>query len=315
MQPTSIKRDNQDFPFLPQQRELAHRIEQLTLTDGLHSTAINAIKLARFSQPTEAVHGVHEPAICFIAQGQKRVTLGDEEYIYNPTQYLVVSVDLPVVGQVFQATPSQPYLSFRLNLDPQVISDLLLSSKPAASKTASPKRGLFLGEANASLLDTALRIVRLLDTPDDVPVLAPLLVREMIYRLLQDEHGGVLRQIALTDSHTQQIAKAIQLIKQNFAHSLRIEDLARVACMSNSSLHMHFKAVTSMTPLQDQKQLRLQEARRLLLTEKMDAASASHKVGYESPSQFSREYHRLFGLPPARDLARLREQSERKTGA
>lgn len=297
-------------------RELTWRIEQFAKTEGLTKTAIDALQLFRANKPSMGVYTVYEPSVCVIAQGEKQAVLGNETYHYSPLQYLVAAVDMPVMGQVLQATPEKPYLGFRLSLKPQLISDLLLASGGLSSARtnggAGPasrsiaRRGLFVSAINETLLDTVLRLMRLLETPTDIPVLGPLLIRELTYRLLQGDQGDTLAQIALADSHTQQITKVINILKRDFHKNLRIDDLAREACMSCSSLHVHFKTITNMTPLQYQKQLRLQEARRLLFAEQVDAATASHRVGYESPSQFNREYHRLFGLPPVRDIARLR---------
>lgn len=301
------------LPFDLQLQELAQRIEQFTKYEGFTDTAIDAVQLIRADYPTTGTLTVYEPSVCIIAQGQKQAVLGNEILGYDPANYLVASVDVPVMGQVLDATPEKPYLCFRLALDPQQISDLLLASGDGIGKTAqfkaSPRRGLFVSKANAPLLDAVLRLMRLLETPADIPVLAPLLMREIFYRLLQGEQGETLAQIALADSHAQQISKVINTLKRDYRKNLRIDDLAREACMSSSSLHAHFKTITNMTPLQYQKQLRLQEARRLLFAEQLDAATASHKVGYESPSQFNREYHRLFGLPPVRDIARLRSSN------
>ncbi|WP_038489448.1 AraC family transcriptional regulator [Collimonas arenae] len=289
-----------------QQIELARLIAQYTATDGVHQTAIAPLNVVRLSQPTLPNHALHKPALCIIAQGQKRVLLADEVYLYNCAQYLVVSVDLPVMGHVTQATPELPYLCIRLDLDPRDIGEMIMAGELGIRKPEPPARGMFVSKANSSLLDAVLRMMRLLAEPQDIPVLAPLAMREILYRLLQDEQGGMLQQIAMNDSQAQQVVKAIELIKRDYRLPLRIESLAREANMSSSSLHHHFKAVTAMTPLQYQKQLRLQEARRLLFSEVGDAATAGHLVGYESPSQFSREYNRMFGAPPARDVARLR---------
>jgi AraC-like DNA-binding protein len=288
------------------QIELARLIEQYTGTDGVHQTAIAPLNLMRLSQPSAPAHSLHKPALCIIAQGQKQAMLADEVYVYNSAQYLVVSVDLPVMGHVTQATQALPYLCVRLDLDPKDIGDMIMAGEVRARKPDLPARGMFVSRANSSLLDAVLRLMQLLATPQDIPVLAPLAMREILYRLLQDEQGGMLQQIAMTDSQSQHVVKAIELIKRDYRLPLRIENLAREANMSSSSLHHHFKAVTAMTPLQYQKQLRLQEARRLLFTQVGDAATAGHLVGYESPSQFSREYNRMFGSPPARDVARLR---------
>lgn len=287
--------------------ELAALMARLTPGDGTHATAIERVSLIRSSRLNEPVHLVHQPAVCIIAQGAKQVMLADEVYLYDASRYLVFSVDLPVTGQVVQAAPEMPYLCLRLDLEPGEIADLLLQSGVPAPAPQPASRGLYLSEASPSMLDAVIRLVRLLDTPEDIPALAPLAVREILYRLLRGEEGWRLRQIATPDSQAQRIARAIGLLKARFAEPLRIEELARAVHMSPSSLHHHFRAVTAMSPLQYQKQLRLQEARRLMLSENMDAATAGYHVGYESPSQFSREYSRLFGDSPARDLRRLRD--------
>ncbi|MGH8808203.1 MAG: AraC family transcriptional regulator [Noviherbaspirillum sp.] len=289
----------------PQQVELAALVRRHAASEGVNATAIAPLHLIRMSEPTEPIHAIHEPALCIVVQGRKQVWLADECYLYDRAQYLVVSVDLPVIGQVVQATAAQPYLCLRVDLEPKEIAELLMSVEPLRARSV-PQRGLFLSEVRPTLLDAVLRLARLLDTPRDIPVLAPMALREILYRLLQDEQGKILRQIAASDSHAQTIARAIGLIKRDYRKPLRIDALAREVNMSTSSLHHHFKTVTAMTPIQYQKQLRLQEARRLLLAETNDAATAGHLVGYESASQFSREYSRLFGAPPARDVARLR---------
>jgi AraC-like DNA-binding protein len=287
--------------------ELAALMGRMVTRDGVHATAIERVSLLRISQRNDPAPVVHAPAMCVIAQGAKQVMLADEVYLYDASRYLVVSVDLPVTAQVVQATPDTPYLCFRLDLDAGEIADLLLQSSVPAPGPQRASRGLYLSEASGSMLDAVLRLVRLLDTPEDIPALAPLAVREILYRSLRSEEGWRLRQIATPDSQTQRITRAIALLRTRFAEPLRIEELAREVHMSPSSLHHHFRAVTAMSPLQYQKQLRLQEARRLMLSENMDAATAGYHVGYESPSQFSREYSRLFGDSPARDLRRLRD--------
>ncbi len=286
--------------------ELAMRARRLALNEGMTPTALECLQLFRSDQPTEITHSIYEPSVCIIAQGQKQARLGDETYVYNPSHYLVAAVDLPVRGQVIEATPEHPYLCIRLGLKPQKISEMFIENRQLLRPEKTPARGLFVSQANYQLLDAVLRLMRLLDTPEDLPILAPMVEREILYRLLQDEQAITLQQTAQTDSHAQQIARVITALKRDFHKNWRIEDLAQMACMSNSALHAHFKSITNMTPLQFQKQLRLQEARRLLFSENLDAATASHRVGYESPSQFNREYHRLFGLPPVRDLARIR---------
>jgi AraC-like DNA-binding protein len=222
----------------------------------------------------------------------------------------VISVDLPVVGQVIEATPAEPYLCLRLELDPGQLSALMMESGQGALRNQRAERlklGLSVSAIDPSLLDAAVRLARLLEAPNDIPILAPLVEREILYRLLSSEYGDRLRQIAMADHRVVAVNRAIGWLKRNYAAPFRIETVAREARMSPSALHHSFKSVTAMSPLQYQKQLRLQEARRLMLGHAMDAASAGHQVGYESPSQFSREYSRLFGAPPSRDIAKLKE--------
>ncbi|MGJ7509589.1 AraC family transcriptional regulator [Variovorax sp. GT1P44] len=288
--------------------ELAAMIDRITVTDGAHETAIPRFMLARASHMQHPVHAMHEPAFCVLAQGSKRVLLNDEVYIYDSNQYLVVSQNLPVSGQVIDASPEAPYLGLRLAFDVKDIAALALDLRLGeASPKAPSQRGIFTGELSTTLLEPVLRLIRLLDTPEDVPALAPLITREILYRLLRSDDGWRLAQMAVVDSHSQRIAQAISMLSQRFQEPLRVEDLADEVHMSVSSLHQHFKAVTAMSPLQFQKQLRLQESRRIMISEHVDAATAGHRVGYESQSQFNREYSRFFGLPPARDVKRLRE--------
>ena len=295
--------------MLPQLAELKSLIERQTPRDGTYTTAVPDVSLLRQSAPTgEPIHGVHEPAMCLVVQGAKQVLLNRELYTYDASHHLVVSVDLPISGQVTQATPDEPYLCFRLDLRPTQIAALVLDcgiTRPAARGSG---RALVVGNTSAPLLDAVSRLVRLLESPEDIPTLAPLVTREILYRLLKGEHGHQLCEIAAADGRSQRISHAIAWLKKHFDQPLRIEVIARELNMSVSSLHHHFKAVTAMSPLQYQKQLRLQEARRMMLVQDVDAATAGHRVGYESPSQFGREYSRLFGAPPARDLRRLREQ-------
>jgi AraC-like DNA-binding protein len=294
--------------------ELAAIIERRTVVDGFHDTAIPRLALARASQMQHPVHAMYEPAFCVLAQGSKRVLLGEEVYVYDSSRYLVVSQNLPVSGQVIDASPEAPYLGLRLGFDVKEIAALALEFRLAetAPRGAAP-RGIFTDELSPALLDPLLRLVRLLDTPDDVAALGPLISREILYRLLKSPDGWRLAQMAMVDSHSQRIAQAIGVLSQRFREALRIEALADEVHMSVSSLHHHFKAVTSMSPLQFQKQLRLQESRRIMIGEDVDAATAGHRVGYESQSQFNREYSRFFGLPPARDIKRLRESQLGRT--
>lgn len=289
-------------------RELAALLERHAPQEGICATSIPRVSTIKLSSPgDELVHAVHQPAVCIIAQGAKRVLLRDEVYTYDASRFLVFSTDLPVCAQVTHAQWNEPYLCFRLDLDPAEISELVLQLGPPAPPRAPTSRGLFLSKVTDGMLDAAIRIMRLLDAPEDAAALAPLAARELVYRLLRSEQGERLAQVARADSHAGRVMRAVTLLKANFAEPLKVNDLARECCMSTSSLHHHFRAVTSMSPLQYQKQLRLQEARRLLLSEGIEVSRAGYTVGYESASQFSREYSRLFGVPPSKDALRLRE--------
>src|SRR5215510_5562178 len=290
--------------------ELADLIGRNIAADGMQATTIPRLFLMRASQLTEPLPTVYEPALCIVAQGRKQVVLAEEVYFYGPGQCLVVSVDLPAVGQVIEATPAEPYLCLRLNLDPGQLSALMMEVGQGVTRNQRAERlklGLSVSPVDPALLDAVIRLARLLETPNDIPILAPLIEREILYRLLSGEYGDRLRQIAMADHRLAAVNRAISWLKRNYAAPFRIETVAREARMSPSALHHSFKSVTAMSPLQYQKQLRLQEARRLMLGQAMDAATAGHSVGYESPSQFSREYSRLFGAPPSRDIARLKE--------
>jgi AraC-like DNA-binding protein len=275
--------------------------------NGFHTTAIDKLEFTRESSVSAALQAVYEPILGIIIQGKKEALLGEETYRYGVAQYLVISVDLPLSGFVVEASPDKPYLGFKLSLDPRQLCDIITAQTSAiASKEENSVRGLFVSNADVPFLDCALRLTRLLDTPQHIPMLAPMIIREIYYRLLIGEQGEAVRQIATSGSNMQRIAEVLKLIKTDFAQPMRIEHLAAQSSMSPSSFHHHFKQVTSMSPLQYQKQLRLLEARRLMLAENSDAANAAYQVGYESPSQFSREYSRMFGAPPIRDIERLR---------
>lgn len=294
---------------MPSLTEMTDLIGRHAQADGIHATAIDRLSLIRSSGPSLPKPGLYQPSFCLIASGAKRIAVGDRVYNYDASRYLIVTVDLPVLGHVIEATPETPYLSFRLDLDPVTLGQLMIECGVSAPPPGfSP--GLVVHDADPALLDAAVRLLRLLDTPADVGVLAPLAEREILYRLLTGEEGLVLRHIATMHSRLAQVGRAISWIKQHFRAPFSVEAVAREAGMSASALHEHFKAVTAMSPLQYQKQLRLQEARWLMLGQALDAASAGFQVGYESPSQFSREYRRLFGLPPARDMERLRANPE-----
>ncbi|MEC0240167.1 AraC family transcriptional regulator [Paenibacillus dokdonensis] len=292
--------------IVQQQEELAKLIERYSVQEGINATAIPSLLLIRRSEVTGPKQSVYKPSLCIIVQGAKEVWLGQERFRYSPADYLVASVDLPVSGQVVEASPAVPYLALNLLFTPNQILEILRNSEINGVKIENAKRAMYVSPTESSLLDAILRLARLLDQPKDIPVLAPLVTKEILYRVLQGQHGNLLEQIALEGSSTFRIRDVIEQIMNNYDRSLRIEELAEIANMSTASLHRHFKEVTAMSPIQFQKHLRLQEARRLLLSESTDAADVAFQVGYESPSQFSREYSRMFGFPPREDIKRLR---------
>ena len=285
--------------------ELAERIGRHVVEDGSVEAA-PGLFLYRFSSPTGPRYGVTEPSLCVIAQGSKEVLLGKERYRYDASHYLLVSAELPVAGHVVDASKQRPYLAMRLVLDPAVVTEVLIAAGLHASGMDEAVKVMAVSRLDENLLDAMVRVVRLLDSPGDYGVLAPLVAREIIYRLCLGEQGGRLRQIAVRGGRAHRIARAIELLRTNHHKPLGIPGLARQLGMSVSGLHHHFKAATGMSPLQFQKQFRLQEARRLLLAGDVDAATAGYRVGYDDASHFSREYRRLFGEPPLRDAERLR---------
>lgn len=287
--------------------ELTARIARALPNNGA-VTPLEGLSFYRASSTRGPIHTVTLPSLCVIAQGVKEVYLGEKTYCYDPSSYLLTTVELPVIGQLTEATPERPYLALRLVLDPALIASVMLDAGlPAPRREGGSLRGLEVSPLGTSLLETTLRLVRLAEAdPAEVRVLLPLVTREIVFRLLQGEQSARLRQIAVLGGHVERIAHAIGLLRKNFDTQLRIEQLAKEIGMSPSVFHEHFKAVTALSPLQFQKHLRLQEARRLLLNEDIDAASAGHRVGYEDASQFSKEYKRLFGNPPMRDIEQLR---------
>ena len=283
--------------------ELAAHIARHVGRTGMVDTAIARLSLFRADEPTQPLPAVYEASLCLIAQGSKRVSLADQSLTYDAEHHLLVSLDLPLIGHVTQASPKAPYLCAKIDIDQAALADLIIEEGERAPKANLPALAVY--RSNDDLVDAACRLVRLLDRPEEIPALAPLIEREILYRLLRGPHGPTLRYMAVADSHLNQVSRAIKTIRSAFDQRLRIEEIAAAAGMSPSSLHEHFKAVTRMTPLEYQKQLRLQEARRLMLSEGANAGSAGFAVGYDSPSQFSREYSRLFGAPPRQDLIRL----------
>ena len=283
--------------------ELSALIDRHVVGTGICSTAMPHVSLIRADAPSTPTPAVYEASLCIIAQGSKRVSIGEHSVVYDAAHYLLVSVDLPLVGHVLDASPEHPYLCCKSDLDVAMLADLIASEDGGVARTDLPVLGVYPGDPD--LIDAACRLVGLLDRPDTIRALAPLIEREILYRLLTGPHGPMLRHVATVGSHLNQVSRAIAAIRRRFDASIRIDDVAAEAGMSSSSLHVHFKAITRMTPLEYQKQLRLQEARRLMLAEGATASTAGFAVGYESPSQFSREYRRLFGAPPRADIERL----------
>jgi AraC-like DNA-binding protein len=288
--------------------ELVQRIGRAIHTDGTIQP-LHGLYLSRSSVPLEPVHSVLEPSVCVIAQGSKEVLLGESRYRYDPSHYLLATVDLPRVSQVLEASKARPYLALRLELAPTLVSSVLVEAGHAQPRDSAEVRAIDVSPLDGHLLDAFVRLVRLLDFPAEARVLLPLITREIIYRLLMGEQGTRLRHLAILGGYTPHIARAVERLRQDFDQPLRIESLARELGMSVSGLHHHFKTVTAMSPLQFQKRLRLQEARRLMLGEDLDAASAAYRVGYHDASHFNREYKNLFGVPPMRDVQRLREEA------
>ncbi|WP_246621615.1 AraC family transcriptional regulator [Rhizobium laguerreae] len=285
--------------------EIAAAIARHVSKDGFQATPIERVTLVRSSTVTMPTPNVYRPQLCLVAQGRKEVTLGDRVFRYTPGRYGVVTYDLPAIGHVVEATPDKPYLCLYLDFDPVMLGDLAMRVPPPP-RAPSPPIGKTVTDAGAGLLDAALRLLRLLDDPAAVPVLGPLAEQEILYRLLAGPDGARMRHITSGQGPVAQIGRAIAWIGKNFRERFSMERLATEVGMSPSSLHEHFRAVTAMTPLQFQKQLRLQDARSLMLVQNIDVTTAAFRVGYESPSQFSREYRRHFGDSPARDIARLR---------
>jgi AraC-like DNA-binding protein len=285
--------------------ELVKQIARVVRDDGVLEV-LPGLYLSRRSAPTELGHGVYRPCLCVIAQGSKEVLLADERYRYDPAHYLIATATLPVATRIVEASPEQPYLGLLLRLDPALVSSVMVESGYPASHSQSPVKAINVSPLNAELLDAVVRLVRLMDAPQEARFLTPLIIREIIYRLLMGEQGSRLRYVTVLDGNTHRIAEAIARLHQEFDKPLRIEEMAHDLNMSVSSFHHHFKEVTAMSPLQFQKHLRLQEARRLMVGEHLDATSAGYRVGYDDTSHFNREYKRFFGAPLMRDVVEMR---------
>lgn len=294
------------LPFNPYQ-EIASIAARYAKGEGDGATAIEGLGISRRTSPSEPCHGSYRPCFAMVIQGAKCVQLGSDTINYGAGDYLLTSLDLPVAWRVVEASPEVPHFCITVAISSDKVLDLM--GKSGLAKPVGPsrmQRGIVVNGATPELLDASVRLMRLLDRPGDIASLAPLIEQEILYRILTGPAGAQLINIAIADSHGNRVARAIAWLKENFAGSLRIEELAEHVGMSVSSFHHHFKSITAMTPVQYQKQLRLHEARRLMLVEGLDVGNAGHRVGYQSPSQFSREYSRLYGLSPARDMDAVR---------
>lgn len=287
--------------------KLAKHIEKWANGANQYDTEIPGLRFSRWATPTPPTSYTHNPSICLIAQGRKRVLLGEDSFVYDANHFLISSVDLPIIANIIEASEDKPYLGVIMELDLTEISQLIVDSELTFNQSKEAQKGIAVGELSEPLLDAFLRLIELLDKGQSIKILAPIIKREIFYRLLITEQGARLNQIVTAGSHSHQIAKAIDWLKNNFVKPLSVSELAAYSGMSKSAFYTHFRSMTSMTPLQFQKKLRLSEARRLMLTENLDAMATTFKVGYESPSQFSREYSRLFGAPPSKDIKSLRE--------
>ncbi|MCA9958210.1 MAG: AraC family transcriptional regulator [Anaerolineales bacterium] len=285
--------------------ELVERMMRICREDG-SAQPLDGVRFYRISFPTELNLVMSDPAFAVIAQGSKELFLGEERYQYDPYHYCLGTVELPVTSHVVEASRERPYLSLGMELDPVLIGSILTELGHAAKPKRTDVKAMDVSSLDPGLLDAVVRLVRLADTPAEARVLAPLIKREIICRLLLGEQGDRLRHIAVMGGYTSPIARAIEQLRRNFDQQIRIDDVAQEVGLSVSSFHHQFKAVTALTPLQFQKKLRLQEARRLMFSEDLDATSTAYRVGYNDASHFNREYKRLFGLPPLRDIERLR---------
>ncbi|MDX3925229.1 MAG: AraC family transcriptional regulator [Shinella sp.] len=294
------------LPFNPYQ-EIVSIAARFTPGDGEFSTAIDNLFISRRSTPSVPFHSSYRPCLAMVLQGAKSLRLGAETIDYAMGEYLLSSFDLPVTWRVTEASPETPHFCLALGIDSERLAELFRRVDVSRPPAQAAGRGITVNAAPPELLDAAVRLLRLLDRPNEIPAMAPLIQQEILYRILTGPDGARLLNIAVADSNSNRIARAIGWLRANFHVTLRIEELADHVGMSPSSFHHHFKAVTAMTPVQFQKKLRLQEARRLMLVEGLDVGNAGHRVGYQSPSQFSREYSRLYGTSPLRDIDAVRE--------
>ncbi len=307
MRNQNVRRMRETRKFESALGALAESVARWTERGDRPVTEIRGLSLFRREEPTQPVSGMYVPGICLAVQGAKRVLIGKESYVYGARHYLIASADIPSFAQIIRASRQKPYLGLRLEFDIHEISHLMMDRNLPPPFGRPPSRGLATGEITLQLLAAFQRLIDLLAEPQDIPILAPIIQREIFYRLLVGDQGAHLRQMATVGSRSQRIAQVTDWLKKYFARPFRVDDLAAQVRMSKSTFHHHFRTVTAMSPLQYQKRLRLNEAKRLMLTERLDAATAALQVGYESASQFSREYARLFGAPPLRDIMNSRQ--------
>lgn len=303
-------RANIGVPSEPDTTKLARLIAAYAPHDGTFALRIPDLHASRYSRVNrECVHALRVPSLCIVAQGAKTVIVGDQVFEYDASRMIVFSVALPVAAQITQASNSAPYLALKLDLDPHKIAELVLKVFSHGLPPSQERSAVYITPADASIVNAAARLMECLAHPGDNELLAPLVLDEILIRLLRSPIGVRVAQMGFAESSVHRVAKAISWLRANFSQSMRVEELAGLVHMSVSSFHEHFKSVTSMSPLHYQKVLRLQEAKRLMLSTMMDAGTASQHVGYLSPSQFSREYSRFFGSAPTRDIARLRQET------
>jgi AraC-like DNA-binding protein len=289
-------------------QELIDRLSRAIPVDGVDEHT-EGVKLARASRPTERTHAVSKPSLCVVAQGAKEVLLGESRYRYDGVNYLVTTLGVPLSGRIIEASPDRPYLSLRMDLDPTLVSSVMVESGITAQNDQRDARAVYVGTLPPELLDAVVRLARLLDRPHEAKVLMPLVKREIVFRLLGCEQGDRLRHLSMLSGHSHRIAQAVDRLRTHYDQPVSIEGLAREFGMSSSGFHHHFKMVMEMSPLQFQKLIRLQQARELMLGESLDASSAGYRVGYEDPSHFSRDYKRHFGNSPLRDVEKLRSMA------
>ena len=312
---TNVTNKGEQARMQSDQQELAERIARALPKDGTVEVQ-PGVHFSRSSKPAERVFATVAPAFCVIAQGSKDILLGEEIFHYDPANYLITTMELPLMGEVVEASRERPYLSFRWVIDPALVTSVMVESGAVEPRTRGDgMKAVDVNPLDSTLLDAVLRLVRMTETPDEYRSLAPLVMREIVYRLLRGAQGGRMRHLAKFGGRAHRMVRAVEKLREQFDQPLKIEGIARELSMSISGFHAHFKAVTAMSPLQFQKQLRLQEARRLMLNENLDAAEAGFRVGYDDAAHFNREYKRHFGKPPMRDVEGLREMTAGNVGS